>query len=210
MSERRIIALTGASGVEYALRFLWQLSQVDGESDIIVSKNFYTVLGEESRTPLSPREDRVNPTSLLREVESRFGASGSAHRFTFFENSDIAARSASGSAAYKAMVVLPCSMKTVASIAAGLSQNLIERAADVCIKERRPLVLCLRETPLSTIHLRNMLALSEVGVTILPLMPGYYHRPQSLEALYDFMVDRVFQHIGISKRVTTPWRENLD
>lgn len=209
MSERRIIALTGASGVEYALRFLWQLSQVSGESDIIVSNNFYTVLDEESRIAVPTREDRVNPTSLLEKAESRFGSIGSAHRFVFFENTDIAARAASGSAVYKAMVVLPCSMKTLASIAAGLSQNLIERAADVCIKERRPLVLCMRETPLSAIHLRNMLSLSEMGVTILPLMPGYYHRPQSLEALYDFMVDRIFQHIGIPKRTTTPWRENL-
>ena len=104
------------------------------------------------------------------------------------------------------MVIIPCSMKTLAAIHSGLSQNLIERAADVSLKERRTLILCPRETPLSAVHLRNMLGLTEAGATVMPIMPGYYHQPVGLADLYDFMVDRIFQHMGITKRTITPWR----
>lgn len=202
MNDRFIIGVTGASGAPYALRFLWQMSFVPGESDLIVSPNFYRVLASEAKIP----ESLNTPAALLELVELQHGALGKEHQFITNGYHDIAARAASGSVRYRAMTVLPCSMKTLAAIASGLSQNLIERAADVSLKERRKLILCPRETPLSSIHLRNMLTLSEAGAVIMPLMPGYYHQPQTLTDLYDFMTDRVFQHMGIERRTMRPWR----
>ncbi|MCX7632448.1 MAG: UbiX family flavin prenyltransferase [Turneriella sp.] len=199
VNPRYVVALTGASGAEYALRFLWQLSFVPGETDLIVSPNFLRVLHTESTIPVATAEQ------LLGSCAQLFGDAGTAHRFSYHDYRDVAARPASGSARYQATVIIPCSMKTLAAINAGMSTNLIERAADVAIKERRKLILCPRETPLSSIHLRNMLALSECGATILPLMPGYYHKPQSLTDLYDFITDRIFQHLGIARRTITPW-----
>jgi 4-hydroxy-3-polyprenylbenzoate decarboxylase len=199
MSARFIVGLTGASGAEYALRFLWQLSFIPGLSDLIVSPNFYKVLESEARTQPAVAD-------LLQIAAAAYGPLGKEHEFVANDYRDISARAASGSAAYDAMVILPCSMKTVAAIHAGLSQNLIERAADVSLKERRKLILCPRETPLSSVHLRNMLGLTEAGAIVMPIMPGYYHRPTTLTDLYDFMVDRIFQHMGITKRTITPWR----
>ncbi|GAB4432925.1 MAG: UbiX family flavin prenyltransferase [Turneriella sp.] len=199
MSERFIVGVTGASGAEYALRFLWQLSFLPGQTDLIVSPNFYKVLESEARLQQAG-------TDLLQLAAAAYGPLGKEHEFVAHDYRDISARAASGSANYHAMVILPCSMKTLAAIHAGLSQNLIERAADVSLKERRKLILCPRETPLSSMHLRNMLGLTEAGATVMPIMPGYYHRPTDLVNLYDFMVDRIFQHMGIPKRTMTPWR----
>ncbi|HNE21212.1 MAG TPA: UbiX family flavin prenyltransferase [Turneriella sp.] len=199
MSERYIVGVTGASGAEYALRFLWQLSFVPGQSDLIVSPNFYKVLESEAQAQSAGAD-------LLQLATATYGPLGKDHEFVTNDYRDISARAASGSAAYRAMAILPCSMKTLAAIHAGLSQNLIERAADVSLKERRTLILCPRETPLSTVHLRNMLGLTEAGATVMPIMPGYYHRPSGLVDLYDFMTDRIFQHMGITKRTMKPWR----
>jgi 4-hydroxy-3-polyprenylbenzoate decarboxylase len=199
MSSRFIVGVTGASGAEYALRFLWQLSFIPGQSDLIISPNFYKVLESEAHTQQAGAD-------LLQLTAAAYGPLGKEHEFVANDYRDISARAASGSAAYDAMVILPCSMKTLAAIHAGLSQNLIERAADVSLKERRKLILCPRETPLSRVHLRNMLGLTEAGATVMPIMPGYYHRPTTLVNLYDFMVDRIFQHMGITKRTITPWR----
>jgi 4-hydroxy-3-polyprenylbenzoate decarboxylase len=115
------------------------------------------------------------------------------------------APAASGSNPADAMVVCPCTMGTLAAIAQGLSDNLIERAADVIIKERRPLILVPRETPFSLIHLRNMTALAEAGATILPANPGFYHRPPSVEAIVDYVVARVLDHLGIPHRLLPRW-----
>ena len=199
MSERYIVGVTGASGAEYALRFLWQLSFVPGQSDLIVSPNFYKVLESEAQAQSAGAD-------LLQLATATYGPLGKDHEFVTNDSRDISARAASGSAAYRAMAILPCSMKTLAAIHAGLSQNLIERAADVSLKERRTLILCPRETPLSAVHLRNMLGLTEAGATVMPIMPGYYHRPSGLVDLYDFMTDRIFQHMGIKKRTMKPWR----
>lgn len=198
MNERYIIGVTGASGAAYALRFLWQLSFVPGQSDLIVSPNFYKVLASEA--------EQNTHGELLELCASAYGPLGTGHQFVAQDYQDISARAASGSAQYRAMVILPCSMKTLAAIHAGLSQNLIERAADVSLKERRTLIVCPRETPLSSVHLRNMLGLTQAGATVMPLMPGYYHRPVQLVDLCDFMVDRIFQHMGISRRTIKPWR----
>ena len=200
--NRYIVALTGASGAHFGLRLVWQLSFVEGETDLILSPGFAQVLEAE--------ESDWNPGTSLEDlfalVSDLYGPIGDKHRFDLCGYHDISARAASGSAAYRAMVVAPCSMKTLAAITHGLSQNLIERAADVCLKERRTLILCPRETPLSAIHLENMLTLTRAGAVVMPLMPGYYNRPQTMDDLADFMVDRVFQHVGIAKRTTRPWR----
>jgi len=112
---------------------------------------------------------------------------------------------ASGSAAPKLMVVFPCSTVTLAAISQGMSDNLIERAADVVIKERGQLILVPRETPYSTIHLQNMLTLSQMGVTIMPASPGFYHNPESINDLIDFMVGRLLDHIGIDQKIMPRW-----
>lgn len=201
MKRRFIIAVTGASGAEYALRFLWRLAALEGESDLIFSPNFFKVLEAECGIPAPS-----NPAAISDLIKNRYGSWSETHNFSFCDYRDIGARAASGSARYDAMTVAPCSMKTIAAIAHGLSSNLIERAADVSLKERRPLILCPRETPLSTIHLKNLLALSEAGATVMPLMPGYYHKPRELTDLYDFMADRIFSHLGITERVIKPWQ----
>jgi len=112
---------------------------------------------------------------------------------------------ASGSAAPKQMVVCPCSTGTLAAISQGMSDNLIERAADVVIKERGQLILMVRETPFSTIHLQNMLSLSQQGVTVMPASPGFYHSPESINDLVDFMVGRVLDHLGIDQKIMPRW-----
>ncbi|MBV6492526.1 MAG: Flavin prenyltransferase UbiX [Turneriella sp.] len=212
INRRFIVAITGASGTEYALRFLWHLAALEGESDIIFSPNFFKVLAEETTLSLDTQEIKT-PNSIWEKIweliEERYGKRKPVHNFSSIPHNDIGARAASGSAHYAAMVVLPCSMKTLAAIAHGLSQNLIERAADVSLKEKRPLILCPRETPLSTIHLQNMFSLSQMGATIMPLMPGYYHKPQTLNALYDFMADRILQHLSLGVRTITPWKEDI-
>jgi len=200
--KRFIIALTGASGAEYGLRLLWHLTQTVGRSDIIFSANFFKVLAAETGAIGEVKSTK----DLLLFLEDRYGTTGTKHEIDIADVHDIGARAASGSARYDAMVVTPCSMKTLAAIAAGMSSNLIERAADVSLKERRPLILCPRETPLNQIHLANMLKLSQAGATIMPLMPGYYNAPQKLTDLYDFMVDRIFSHCGIEERLITPWK----
>ena len=202
MNPRFIVALTGASGAHFGLRLVWQLSFVDGETDLIVSPGFAQVL-EAEQSDMNPGTSLDDLFALISDL---YGPLGENHRFDLCGYHDIAARAASGSASYRAMVVAPCSMKTLAAMAHGLSQNLIERAADVCLKERRTLIVCPRETPLSAIHLENMLTLTRAGATVMPLMPGYYNRPQTMDDLADFMVDRIFQHAGIDKRTTRPWR----
>lgn len=202
MNSRYIVALTGASGAHFGLRLVWQLSFIEGETDLILSPGFAQVLeAEQADAGLGNSLD-----DLFTLIADLYGPIGDKHRFDLCGYHDIAARAASGSAQYRAMVIAPCSMKTLAAITHGLSQNLIERAADVCLKERRTLVVCPRETPLSAIHLENMLALTRAGATVMPLMPGYYNRPQTMDDLSDFMIDRIFQHTGINKRVTRPWR----
>lgn len=202
MSDRFIVGLTGASGVEYGLRFLWQLSRVPGESDLIISPNFFQVIAAESAGAKKPG----TATELMQYLSAKYGEMGKEHVFSFADYHDISSRAASGSAAYKAMVIVPCSMKTLAAITHGLSSNLIERAADVSLKERRKLIVCPRETPLSLVHLRNMTALTEAGATVMPLAPGYYHGPKSLIDLYDFMADRILSHLETGHRAITPWR----
>jgi 4-hydroxy-3-polyprenylbenzoate decarboxylase len=139
-------------------------------------------------------------------LEALRAATGDWGRVELYDALDRGATPASGSAPSRGMVVCPCSMGTLASIAAGTSRNLVERAADVALKERRPLVLVPRETPLSLVHLENMTRLTRAGATILPAAPGFYHRPRSVDDLVDFVVARILDHLGVEHSVGTRWK----
>ncbi|MCX5780466.1 MAG: UbiX family flavin prenyltransferase, partial [Firmicutes bacterium] len=162
---RYIVALTGASGIAYGLGLIEQLLQRDHDVHLVVSEPAALVLRQEM--------DWKNDAPL----EGVLRAYLPPGNLYYYSNSDIGARIASGSFVTEAMVIIPCTMSTLAAVANGLSNNLIERSADVMLKEQRPLVLVPRETPLSAVHLRNMLILAELGVAIVPAMPAFYHRP---------------------------------
>ncbi|MEA1961047.1 MAG: flavin prenyltransferase UbiX [Bacillota bacterium] len=176
--QRYIVAITGASGVLYGVRLVQILAQKGYEVHLIVSEAAYIVLQQEIGWELSfPQQDLKNyfPNKNI----------------FLYMNSDIAAPVASGSFLTAGMVIIPCSMSTLSSVAVGLSNNLIERVADVMIKEKRPLTLVPRETPLSSIHLQNMLRLSEMGVSIVPAMPAFYQQPKSVDEMISFVIGKV-------------------
>jgi 4-hydroxy-3-polyprenylbenzoate decarboxylase len=143
----------------------------------------------------------------IKGVDALRAATGDWSGVDLYDSSNRGATPASGSAPSRGMVICPCSMGTLGSIAAGTSRDLLERAADVTLKERRPLILVPRETPLSLIHLENMTRLTRAGATILPASPGFYNRPQSIEDLVDFVVARVLDHLGIENRLARRWVE---
>lgn len=194
-----ILALTGASGSIFAVEMLRALESDERVSRVllVVSPSALRVLAEE--TGVSGRNSLVE--RLLGSEPGR--ASG---KITLLAHEDIGAPIASGSYPVDAMIVLPCSMGTLAGIAHGMAGNLIERAADVCLKERRRLVLCVRETPLNLIHLRNMVAVAEAGATVFPLIPTFYNHPQSVEDIARNYVHRVLQHIGLPQPGAYAWR----
>ena len=201
MTERLIVAICGASGSIYAVTLLRELLARPLEVHVIASPAGRQVMSHELGY-------KGNLSALLEETFRSFrdpGASLVEHRAeTFF------APPASGSFKHGGMVVVPCSMKTLAAIAAGVADNLVTRAADVCLKERRPLILVPRETPLSTIHLENMLRAARAGALILPPAPAFYHGPKTVEDLVDFVVARILDHLGISHRLVGEWTyENL-
>ena len=190
------IGVTGASGMPYALRLLNVLAQHSDvtELHIIFSEAALRVLQEEEGLKLS--SSSLNSQSLL-------GISSS--KLRFFNPRDIAAPVASGSFKTDGMVIIPCSMATLGAVANGMPQNLIHRAADVNIKEQRKLILVPRETPLSAIHLENMLKLSRMSVAMLAAMPGFYHKPQSLKEMIDMMVLKVLDAMGIDNNLIKRW-----
>lgn len=185
------LAITGASGAPYAVHLLRALNDADVRVGLIVSKTGWRLLAEEM--------------GIASEPELR-AATGNWKRVVLYADDDRGATPASGSAPSRGMVVCPCSMGTLASIAQGTTRSLIERAADVALKERRPLILVPRETPYSAIHLENMLRLTHAGAVVLPASPGFYHRPQRMEELFDFIAARVLQHLGIAHTIGPEWR----
>lgn len=205
MPDRRPIALaiTGASGAPYALRLLEVLLGAGREVWLMVSEAAQVVLPLETglQLPSQPAEAEA----LLAE---RFAVRPGQLRV--FGRRQWLAPVASGSSAPAAMVVCPCSTGTLAAIAAGSSDNLIERAADVVLKEQRRLILVVRESPLSPIHLENMLRLARLGVVVMPASPGFYHRPERLEQLVDFLVARILDHLGIEHGLAQRWGEGRD
>ncbi|ATX79488.1 4-hydroxy-3-polyprenylbenzoate decarboxylase [Mariprofundus aestuarium] len=196
--ESVIVAMTGASGAAYGLRLIRRLALAGVPQHILLSDAARVVLKQEADLELPGGTD-----ATVTALSSHLDIPSSLIRC--YELNDWFSPAASGSAGIKRMVVIPCSMGSLGRIAAGLSDNLIERAADVILKERRQLILVPRETPLSSIHLENMLKLSRLGVDIMPAMPAFYHRPQSLEEITDFLVDRVFDHLNISNPEAKQW-----
>ena len=192
------VAISGASGAAYGLRLLEQLLGQQHRVYLMVSSPAQIVFNTELglKLPSQPREMGKALLEHLGLPEADLRVLGKEQWMSPV---------ASGSNAPQAMVVCPCSMATVSSIAHGSASNLMERAADVMIKERRQLILVPRETPFSAIHLENMLKLARLGVTILPANPGFYHQPQRVEDLVDFVVQRILDHLGVSADLSPRW-----
>jgi flavin prenyltransferase len=197
------LAFTGASGMPYGLRLLESLLAADCRVWVVYSPAAQIVAKQECDLVLP-----VQPREATRALAARFGARGGA--LTVFGHDDWMAPIASGSNPADAMAICPCTMGALGAIAGGLADNLIERAADVMLKERRPLVLVPRETPLSAIHLENMLRLARAGAAIVPPAPGFYDRPQSVADLVDFVVARVLDQLGVAHRLGPRWGEDRD
>jgi len=192
------VGMTGASGAQYGLRLIECLVRAERHVQLMLSKPAQLVIASETDLRLPGR-----PTEMARVLSEHFGTPR--ERLEVFGPDEWTAPLASGSGAPAAMVVCPCSMATLSSIAAGASRSLMERAADVVIKERRKLILVPRETPFSAIHLENMLKLARIGVVMLAANPGFYHRPQDLAALVDFVVARILDHLGIEHELVARW-----
>lgn len=190
---RILLAITGASGSVYGIRLL---------EELLRGGHTVTLLASTSGQQVCQYELGFNPTDKG-ELEMYFGQP--LPELTIRMVDDLFAPEASGSAAADAMLIAPCSMGTAARIATGISGNLIERAADVMIKEKRPLILLPRETPLSTIHLQNLLELSKLGVRIVPAMPGFYHQPQTMAELVDFVVGKLLDQLGQEHSLYQRW-----
>lgn len=199
--ERDIaLAFTGASGAQYGLRLLECLLAAGCRVQLVISRPAQIVLATEADFKL-PAQSGAQQAAL----EARFGARPGQLRV--YGQDQWTAPLASGSAFPEALVICPCSMATLAAVAAGASRSLIERAADVALKEGRRLILVPRETPFSAIHLENMLKLARLGVVLLPANPGFYHRPDSVAALVDFVVARVLDQLAIPHDLAPRWGE---
>ncbi len=197
MPHRLTLALTGASGMPYALGLL---------KSLVARRQAVTLLlSDTAREVLRLEHDLVIPADLA-AAEARFRElSGDRDGLIrLYANHDWNCAAASGSGAPRRMIICPCSMGTLAAVATGLSNNLIERAADVAIKEGHRLVLLPREMPFSAIHLQHMLTLAKLGVTVMPPCPGFYHRPTDIDGLVGFVVDRVLKQVGLEGD-GTPW-----
>ena len=198
--KRITLALTGASGMGYGIRLLECLLRAGCRVDLLVSSAARIVARQELDLTLP-----ADTGDLAAFFDARF--SGHGGTLAAYGKEEWFAPAASGSNPADAMVVCPCTMGAVAAIAHGMADNLIERAADVMLKEKRPLILVPRETPFSLIHLRNMTLLAEAGATILPANPGFYHRPQSVDQVVDFIVARVLDHLGVPHDLMARWGE---
>jgi len=192
------LAFTGASGLAYGLRLLDCLLAADAQVNLLTSQAAHIVAKQELDLTLAAR-----PADLEKQLAGTYRARQGQLRV--HGRDDWFAPVASGSARVDAMVICPCSMGTVAAIAHGMSDNLIERAADVMLKEQRKLILVPRETPFSSLHLENMLKLSRMNAVILPANPGFYHHPTRLEDLIDFIVARILDQLDIRQDLLPPW-----
>lgn len=195
-----IIGVAGASGLVYAVRTLKYLLEADYAIDLVASKSSYMVWQAENNIQM-PGDCHRQELFWRQQAQVPTGGKLRCHPWQ-----DVGANIASGSFQTMGMVVIPCSMSTVAKIAQGLSSDLLERAADVQLKEGRKLVIVPRETPLSLIHLRNLTALAEVGVRIVPAIPAWYHHPQTIEDLVDFVVARTLDQLGIDCVPLRRWK----
>ncbi|MGE5507442.1 MAG: UbiX family flavin prenyltransferase [Chitinophagales bacterium] len=195
------VGITGASGSVYGCRLVERLLAAGEEVALLLSQPAGAVLRHELGWRL-PAD--VSDGAAVREaLAEAFPAAGG--RLAYYTPSEWTSPLASGSAGWEGLAVVPCSMGTAARIAHGISTTLLERAADVCLKERRTLVVVPRETPLSVIHLDNLLTLARAGAVVLPAAPGFYHRPTQLGDLVDFVVDRILRAFGRSGGMVPPW-----
>jgi 4-hydroxy-3-polyprenylbenzoate decarboxylase len=186
-----VLAITGASGAPYGVRLLEVLATHRVPTWLLVSSHGWRLLEQEC--------------GIEGEPALRGATGGDWQSVIAFDDKDRGARPASGSARTAGMVICPCSMGTVSAVAHGTSRSLIERTADVTLKERRPLILVPRETPLSLVHLRNLVSATEAGAVVLPAAPGFYHRPTKVAELVDFVVQRVIDHLGLEIEIGKRW-----
>ena len=191
-NEPLVLAITGASGAPYAVRLLDVLARHKVPTWLLVSSHGWRLLEQE--------------TGITTDKQLKANTGGDWSSVTVFDDGDRGARPASGSVKTLGMVICPCSMGTVSAIAQGSSRSLVERAADVTLKERRKLILVPRETPLSLIHLRNLTAVTEAGAVVIPAAPGFYHKPAKIEDLVDFIVQRIIDQVGLEIQVAPRWQ----
>ena len=192
------LAITGASGVLYGLRLLECLLKADIHVYLMISSPAKVVIATETELKLPSQKE-----ALIQYLSDRFGTNPD--NLQVFSRDQWMAPVASGSNAPSAMVVCPCSTGTLSAISCGASRSLIERAADVMLKEQRQLILVPREAPYSVIHLENLLKLAKIGVTILPASPAFYHKPETVSDLIDFLVARILDHLGVEQHLVPRW-----
>lgn len=192
------LAFTGASGAPYSLRLLQCLVKANCKVHLLISSAAKVVFATEQKLSI--------PSSPQKQAEF-FGEyfDAAPEQISCYGKEEWFSPVASGSAAPKTMILCPCSTSTLSSVAIGASNTLIERAADVVIKEKGQLILLVREMPLSSIHLQNMLTLSNLGATVMPAAPGFYHDPESIDDLVDFVVARILDHIDLDNSLMTRW-----
>ena len=201
MSERSriIVAITGASGALYAVRLIKGALEAGADVDLVISDYGKRLLIEEC--DLNLKTDTMESW-----LDQRYGSQPRSGRLTTHSSHGLGATLASGSVGWDGMAIIPCSMKTLSGVAHGASTNLVERAADVTLKERRRLVLVPRETPLSLIHLENLVTVARAGASVCPAMPAFYYGPQSFEDLADFIAARTLSLLGVKHSLTRPWQ----
>ena len=193
------IAVTGASGAIYATRTIAALLERGCHLELVISDYGRRLLRDELG-------DAAVADRLTEFLAAKYGEAVRAGSFTLHSNRDLGAKIASGSQGCEAMAVVPCSMKTLAGIAHGLSRNLVERAADVMLKERRTLVIVPRETPMSLPQLRNMVLCAEAGAMLMPAMPAFYQQPRTLDDLADFMAGKILSALGFPHDLYPSWK----
>ena len=199
MKRSIVIAITGASGAIYATRTLAALLERECHIELVVSDYGRRLLRDELG-------DAAAIDKLMDYLAATYGEGVRAGTYTLHSNKDLGAKIASGSQDCDAMVIVPCSMKTLAGVAHGLSRNLVERAADVMLKERRPLIILPRETPMSLPQLRNMVLCAEAGAMLMPAMPAFYQMPKTLDDLADFMAGKILSALGFKHDLYPAWK----
>ena len=204
MKKPLILGVSGASGLIYAVRAIKFLLEADYTVELVASRATQMVWQAEHDVQM-PAEPNLQEKFWRKKAGVFDGGVLNCHRW-----GDVGANIASGSFQTLGMVIIPCSMSTVAKIAAGLSSDLLERSADVQIKESRPLIIVPRETPLSLIHLRNLTTLAEAGAKIVPAIPAWYHHPQTINDLVDFVIARTFDQIDVDCVPLSRWQGHLD
>ncbi|NIK67716.1 UbiX family flavin prenyltransferase [Paenibacillus sp. BK720] len=198
--KRWVVGITGASGAIYGIRLIEELLQANYLVHVVVTEAGWRVLKEELGWDTTRRQAAL---------EQRFGEAVTAGRLVFHPNADIGASIASGSFQVEGMAIVPCSMGSLASMARGISDDLLTRAADVMLKEGRKLIIVPRETPLHAIHLENMLTLARLGVRIIPAMPAFYYKPQSMDEMINFLVGKVLDSMSIEHQLFRRWGDDL-